>query len=70
MNYKQKLLLQYLLIYPLYNVLGMALGATILAITLSWDFTFAKFFFLLSSGVLIFIFYILNIRIILDAVFR
>ena len=58
---RRKLLLQYLLIYPAYNVVGMAVGTVILYLLFSWSVDYAKSFFYGSSVVLVVIFYALNI---------
>ena len=58
---RRKLLLQYLLIYPAYNVVGMAVSTVILYLLFSWSVDYAKSFFYGSSVVLVVIFYALNI---------
>ncbi|GAA77652.1 hypothetical protein P20495_0133 [Pseudoalteromonas sp. BSi20495] len=66
MNMKSASLLQYLLIYPLYNVLGMVFGTAILYFLFSWSLEYAKAFFMVSSVFLVGVFYVLNFRAIIS----
>lgn len=64
---RRKRLLQYLVIYPFFNVAGMAIGTALLFIVFSWTIEYAKVFFYISSAALIIIFYVLNFFTIVQA---
>ena len=64
---KRKLLVQYLLLYPIYTVIALAALCGLLAIAFDWSFIYAKSFFLVSSIFLVILFYVMNFRAILQA---
>lgn len=68
MNIHAKALLQYLLLYPLYNVIGIAAGSAFLYFLLGWSVSYGMAFFKVASIALVIIFYFLNIRILFEAI--
>jgi hypothetical protein len=64
---KRKLLLQYLLLYPIYTVIALAVLCGFLSIAYGWTYSYTKSFFLVSSIFLVVLFYILNFRAIIQA---
>ena len=56
MNIHAKALLQYLLLYPLYNVIGIAAGSAFLYFLLGWSVSYGMAFFKVASIALVIIF--------------
>ena len=66
---RNRLLLKYLILYPMLNVVGMAVGTFALYFSFSWTVEYARAFFYVGAVFLIVIFYLLNFHIIFQAFF-
>lgn len=64
---KRKLLYQYLLLYPIYTVIALAVLCWFLSIAFGWSYCYTKSFFLVSSIFLVVLFYVMNFRAIIQA---
>ena len=64
----KKLLFQYLLLFPFYNVIGIAIGSYILYLLFDWEKSYALAFFKVGAIFLVFLFYALNLRTLVNAI--
>ena len=64
----KKLLFQYLLLFPFYNVLGIAVGTGLLYLVFGWEYEYAISFFKVAALFLVLLFYVLNFRTLITAI--
>ncbi|RUO45624.1 hypothetical protein CWE23_06450 [Idiomarina aquatica] len=64
----KKLLFRYLLLFPIYNVVGIAVGSYVLYLLFGWEKSYAIAFFKVGAVFLVLLFYLLNIRTLITAI--
>ena len=66
---KQKIIWQYAVFFPLLNVVGIGIGTLLLYMVFDWEYAYAISFFKVAAIALVVIFYLLNFRTLISAIF-